>query len=100
MKFKVEGLEVNLVELGVKALLWLYNWLVYILTGLLESTVFKGREELAQEYASATTILVSITAIYLILTLFEGIKKFLKILLVVGWILLGLAVALGVVGGV
>lgn len=93
-------MEINFVELGVKALLWIYNWLVYTLRTLLESTVFKGREELAQEYASAITILVSVTAIYLILTLFEGIKKFLKIIIIVGWVLLILAIALGVAGGV
>jgi len=89
--------EVDWIRLGVEALLWIYNWLVYTITELLRSTVFKGREELAQDYASATTILVSMTAIYLILTLFEGVKKFLKMLLIVGWALLAVALALGMV---
>lgn len=91
-------MEVNFLEIGVQALLWLYNWLVYMLKGLLESTIFKGREELAQQYASATSILVSITAIYLILTLFEGLKKFLKILLIAGWVLLAIAIVMGIAG--
>lgn len=80
---------------AMEALLWLYNWLVYTIKSLLENTVFSGHPELAQKYADATTILVSITAIYLILTLMEGLKKFLKLLIIVGWGLLILAIVLG-----
>mgnify|MGYP000318295071 CR=1 FL=1 len=84
---------------AVEALLWLYNWLVYTIKNLLETTVFSEHPELAQKYADATTILVSMTAIYLILTLFEGLKRFLKLVIIIGWGLLILALALGGISG-
>jgi len=79
----------------IEGLLMLYNWLVYIVKYTLEVTVFKENPDLAQKYADAIGILSSITAIYLILILFESAKKILKVLLVLGWGLLILAMVLG-----
>ena len=81
----------------IEGLLMLYNWLVYVVKYTLEVTVFKENPDLAQKYADAIGILSSITAIYLILVLFESAKKILKVILVLGWGLLILAMVLGYV---
>ncbi len=81
----------------IEGLLMLYNWLVYIVRYTLEVTIFKENPTLAQKYADAMGILSSITAIYLILVLFESAKKILKVVLVLGWGLLILAMILGYV---
>jgi len=79
----------------IEGLLMLYNWLVYIVKYTLEVTVLKENPDLAQKYADAVGILSSITAIYLILVLFESAKKILRVILVLGWGLLILAMVLG-----
>lgn len=90
---------VEIVKLVVEGLLLIYNWLVYIIRYILEATIFKENPNLAQRYADAIGMLSSITAIYLILLLFETAKKILKVVLALGWGLLILALILGVAGG-
>lgn len=90
---------VEIVKLVVEGLLLIYNWLVYIIRYILEATIFKENPDLAQRYADAIGMLSSITAIYLILLLFETAKKILKVVLALGWGLLILALILGVAGG-
>jgi len=85
----------TILQYVVEGLLMLYNWLVYIVRYTLEVTVFKENPGLAQKYADAIGILSSITAIYLILVFFETAKKILKVVLVLGWGLLILAIVLG-----
>ena len=87
----------TILQYVIEGLLMLYNWLVYIVKYTLEVTVFKENPDLAQKYADAIGILSSITAIYLIFVLFESAKKILKVILVLGWGLLILAMVLGYV---
>jgi len=75
-------------ELVVKGLIALYTWLTQILRALLETTLFKAEPELAERFSDAFTIMVTLTAIYLILTFFSGLKKIIKIILLLGWTLL------------
>ena len=89
----------EIVKLVVEGLLLIYNWLVYIIRYILEATIFKENPDLAQKYADAIGMLSSITAIYLILLLFETAKKILKVVLALGWGLLILALILGATGG-
>lgn len=89
----------EIVKLVVEGLLLIYNWLVYIIRYILEATIFKENPDLAQKYADAIGMLSSITAIYLILLLFETAKKILKVVLALGWGLLILALILGAAGG-
>jgi len=89
----------EIIKLVVEGLLLIYNWLVYIIRYILEATIFKENPDLAQKYADAIGMLSSITAIYLILLLFETAKKILKVVLALGWGLLILALILGAAGG-
>lgn len=88
----------TILQLIIEGLLLLYNWLVYIIRYILEATLFKENPSIAQKYADAIGILSSITAVYLILVLFESAKKIIKVILALGWGLLILALILGYVG--
>ena len=87
----------NVLMLAAQALLMLYNWLSLLLRYMLESTIFKEKPSVAREFSEAISILINITAIYIIMTLFEGLKKFLKVLLIIGWGLLTLAIILAAI---
>ncbi len=87
----------NVLMLAAQALLMLYNWLSLLLRYMLESTIFKENPSVAREFSEAISILINITAIYIIMTLFEGLKKFLKVLLIIGWGLLTLAIILAAI---
>lgn len=78
----------------VKALLSLYSWLVNLITGILQQTILKDNPELARDYGSAITLLVSLTAVYLIVVLVSAFRKILGILIAIGWVVLILAIIL------
>jgi ABC-type transport system involved in multi-copper enzyme maturation permease subunit len=78
----------------VRALLSLYSWLVSLITGILQQTILKDNPELAREYGSAITLLVSLTAVYLIAVLISAFRKILGILIAIGWVVLILAIIL------
>jgi len=90
-------MDSQLLEWIIRILLMLYNWFTTLVKELLLSTVLHGHEQSAGEYVNAISLLSSITAFYLVLTLFEGAKKVLKIFLIIGWILLAIALAVGII---
>jgi len=63
---------------------------------IFESTIIRAEPALAAKYADATTILITITAILLVLEVFSAAKKMLRILTVLGWGLLILSIIVGV----
>ncbi|RLI13466.1 hypothetical protein DRO35_00070 [Candidatus Bathyarchaeota archaeon] len=62
---------------------------------LFEATIVKADPSLAAKYADATTILITITALLLVLEIFSAAKKILRILVVIGWVLLILSILVG-----
>lgn len=92
------GLEVSVGETTadaiVKALLSLYSWLVNLITGILEQTILKDNPDLARDYGSAITLLISLTAVYLIAVLISAFRKILGVLIAIGWVVLILAIIL------
>jgi hypothetical protein len=65
-----------------------YNWLVGIIQSILQSTLLKQDPGLANTYANIISWLVSLTAIYIILTFIEIARKFLGYIIAAGWIFL------------
>jgi len=65
---------------------------------IFEATITKADPSLAAKYADATTILITITALLLVLEIFSAAKKILRILVVIGWVLLMLSILIGTVG--
>ena len=66
----------------------IYYFLRSAIAFLLETTIFKDHPEYAATYGDAITFLVSLTALYLILEMIEAAKKWVKIILIIGWGLL------------
>ena len=71
-----------------KLFVYAYNGLVNLLQYILQETVFKANPTLAYTYGNAILLLVSLTAIYMLLMLVSASKKVLLVLIVIGWVLL------------
>lgn len=87
-------MDTSLLAEAPKYMLLLYNWLIEFIEGMLAATVFRGNPSMAMEYAKAFSLLTSITAIYIILTIFEGLKRFIRAILILGWVLLMVTIAI------
>ncbi len=70
----------------------IYYFLRNLLSYLLETTIFKDHPEYAVTYGDAITLLISLTAIYIILELIASAKKWIKIILILGWGLLVISI--------
>jgi hypothetical protein len=69
-----------------------YSTLRSFIETLLEETLFKARPELATQFAEGVSILVTLTALYLILEFVSSAKKIIRAVLVLGWVLLIVAI--------
>jgi hypothetical protein len=65
-----------------------YNWLVGIIQNILQSTLLKQDPRLASTYANIIAWLIPLTAIYIILTFAEVLRKYLGYIIAAGWIFL------------
>ncbi len=75
----------------------IYYFVRELIMKLFEYTIFRENPELALIYSDAFTVLISLTAIYLILELFSAAKKFVKWVLIIGWALLLVSIVAGMV---
>jgi hypothetical protein len=55
---------------------------------ILENTIARANPTIADKFADATTMLITITAIWIIFEFVAAAKKVVKIIVVLGWILL------------
>ena len=72
-------------------------YLVYsAIRGLIETlfkeTISKGSPELAAKFADATTLIITITAIWLILEFTTGLRRVVRFIVIFGWVLLLLSI--------
>lgn len=81
------------------AIISAYNWLTNFLTQILQQTILKDNPSIAQDYGSAIAMLVSLTAIYILLVLVSAFKKILGIILALGWVLLIVALIMRTFSG-
>ncbi|MEM2906155.1 MAG: hypothetical protein QW057_08775 [Candidatus Bathyarchaeia archaeon] len=86
--------EINL-QAAVNVLYTVYYFIRQVVTYMLEVTVFRANPGAAPLYADAVTLLTVLTLLYLALELFTSAKRIVAILLLVGWALLILSIALG-----
>lgn len=70
----------------------IYYFLRDLLSYFLEATIFKDHPEYATTYGDAITLLISLTSIYIILEFISSAKKWVKIILILGWGLLVLSI--------
>jgi len=84
----------GIADMIVNGLLAIYNWIVGTITYMLQQTILKENPEIAEEYGSAVALLVSLTAVYLLVTLISAFRKILGLILAIGWIVLIAALAI------
>ncbi len=84
-------------DMIVNGLLTIYNWLVNIITTVLQQTIIKDNPDMAREYGSALTLLISLTAIYLLLVLVSAFRKILGVIIAIGWLAIIIAIVLRIV---
>ncbi|MGQ9758963.1 MAG: hypothetical protein ACUVQ5_00090 [Candidatus Methanomethylicaceae archaeon] len=65
---------------------------------IVEQTILRGRPDLANSFSSAITVLITITAVYILLVFVTAAKKILGIILILGWALLIISLALAAFG--
>lgn len=61
---------------------------------IVENTILRGRPDLANSFSSAITVLITVTAIYILLVFVTAAKKAIGIVLMIGWGLLILSLIL------
>ncbi len=77
----------------------IYYFVRDIIRFLLENTLFKEVPEAAAMYGDIITFLISITAVYVVLVMVESVKKYFKIILILGWGLLIISIAITMMKG-
>lgn len=68
--------------------LWtIYHYLREAIRFIMVNTVFKATPEVAATYSDICTLLVTLTAIYLILEFLSTARKIVRVILIVSWML-------------
>jgi len=78
----------NLPEQILNYIMLAYNYIVNEIQGILQSTILAQDPSLAHTYANILAWLVSLTAIYIILTVVEVVRKFIGYIILIGWVFL------------
>lgn len=84
-------------EIITKALLFLgtiYKFISDLISRVLEETILKAKPGLSEQFGQGISLLVALTTIYIILEFFTAAKKAVRIILIIGWLLLFLALAI------
>jgi hypothetical protein len=76
----------NLPEQILNYIMLAYNYIVNEIQGILQSTLLAQDPGLAHTYANILTWLVSLTAIYIVLTIVETVRKFIGYIILIGWV--------------
>ncbi len=73
-----------------------YQFLVDLISKILKETVLKSNPALSEQFGQGITLLVTLTAIYVILEFFSAAKRVVRTILLIGWLLLILALVMTV----
>jgi hypothetical protein len=76
----------NLPEQILNYIALAYNYIVNEIQGILQSTLLAQDPSLAHTYANILTWLVSLTAVYILLTIVEAVRKFIGYIILIGWV--------------
>jgi hypothetical protein len=82
--------------------LWtIYSYLREAIRFIMSVTVFKAAPEAAATYSDICTLLVTLTALYLVLEFVSAARKIVRVILIVSWILfiISLVVSMVSMGG-
>ena len=88
MSFRI-GEVINIIYLVYSAVRWLIQIFYQI-------TLAQGSPELALKFADATTLLITITTVWIIMEFTTSLKRIFRIVVILGWILLIVSIFLSV----
>ncbi len=74
-----------------------FDGLKSIISSLLFQTLLRDRPDIADSFATTISLLVSLTAIYIILVFISSAKKVVGIILALGWVLLLLSIGIALI---
>lgn len=78
--------------------LWtIYSYLREFIRFIMANTVFRAAPEAAATYSDICTLLVTLTALYLILEFVSAARKIVRVILIVSWILFIISLLIGVI---
>jgi hypothetical protein len=63
---------------------------------ILEATIIKASPILAEKYAEAISILITVTAVWLMLEFSTGLRKVVRAVVILGWVLLAVSLLIEV----
>lgn len=75
----------------------IYNALRKGIQLILEETIIKASPKLAEKYADALSLLITITAIWLIIEFSTSLKNIVKAIVIFGWILLLVSIFVSII---
>ena len=78
----------------VGIILRVLNFLQNLILKFLEETILGSNPELATQFSGAISTLILMTALYLLLSFVDALRKVIGYLILLGWGLLGLAMLL------
>ena len=81
----------SMAEMALNFLTTIFRAIKDSLQTLLKETIFKSRPDLASFYSDGISLLISLTALFLILEFLSSAKKIIGFILLAGWVLLVLS---------
>ncbi len=90
------GPQLELLVNIIGIILHILNFLQNLILKFLEETILVSNPELATQFSSAISTLILMTALYLLLSFVDALRKVIGYLILLGWGLLGLAMLLAV----
>jgi len=73
----------------------IYSTARYIIQSLFSSTIARASPELAFKFADAMTMLISLTTVWVIFEFATGLRKSVRIIILLGWVLLIISIIVG-----
>lgn len=74
-----------------------FDGLKSIISTLLFQTLLKNRPDIADSFATTISLLITLTAIYIILVFISSAKKVVGIILALGWVFLLLSIGVALI---
>jgi hypothetical protein len=75
-----------------------YDALKAAINAILAETIFKASPEIAEYYADGVGLLVTLSALYLILEVVSAGKRIIRLILILGWALLLISIGITAMG--
>ena len=80
----------------VNVFYFIYSLIKQGIEFILNATIFNSEPSLAVKYADAVSMLIPVTAVWIILEFASGLKNWIRMIVILGWILLIISIILSI----